>query len=79
MLEEFKNLLEEELGIEDEITEESNLKDDLLIDSLAATQLALSLEEKYDIKIEQDELIKLETVGDCLKLLDKKGVKDGDR
>lgn len=79
MLEEFKNLLEEELGIEDEITEESNLKDDLLIDSLAATQLALSLEEKYDIKIEQDELIKLETVGDCLKLLDEKGIKDGDR
>lgn len=78
MLEEFKNFLDEELGIDDDITPETNLRDDLMIDSLATTQLVLSLEEKYDIKIEQDELAKLKTVEDCLNLLTEKGIKSAD-
>lgn len=75
MLEEFKNFLDEELGIDDNITLETRLRDDLMIDSLATTQLVLSLEEKYDIKVEQSELTKLKTVKDCLVLLAKKGIK----
>lgn len=74
MIEEFKNFLDEELGIDDEITLETRLRDDLMIDSLAVTQLVLSLEEKYDIKIEQSELAKLKTVRDCLELLKEKGI-----
>ena len=74
MIDEFKKILDEELGIDEEITPETSLRDDLLIDSLATTQLVLSLEEKYDIKIEQDELVDLKTVADCLDLLKKKGV-----
>ena len=79
MLDEFKNVLDEELGIDDEITPETNLRDDLMIDSLATTQLVLSLEEKYDIKIEQEELVGLKTVNDCLELLKQKGVKDANQ
>lgn len=75
MLEEFKNFLDEELGIDDDITLETSLRDDLMIDSLATTQLVLSLEEKYKIKVEQNELAKLKTVKDCLDLLAKKGIK----
>lgn len=78
MLEEFKNFLDEELGIDDDITPETSLRDDLMIDSLATTQLVLSLEEKYDIKVEQSELAKLKTVKDCLDLLAKKGVESAD-
>ena len=78
MLEEFKNFLDEELGIDDDITPETSLRDDLMIDSLATTQLVLSLEEKYDIKVEQSELAKLKTVKDCLDLLVKKGVESAD-
>lgn len=78
MLEEFKNFLDEELGIDDDITLETNLRDDLMIDSLAITQLVLSLEEKYSIKVEQDELTKLKTVKDCLDLLVEKGIKSAD-
>ena len=75
MLEEFKNFLDEELGIDDDITLKTSLRDDLMIDSLATTQLVLSLEEKYKIKVEQNELAKLKTVKDCLDLLAKKGIK----
>lgn len=78
MLEEFKNFLNEELGIDDDIALKTSLRDDLMIDSLATTQLALSLEEKYNIKVEQSELVKLKTVKDCLDLLAKKGVESVD-
>ena len=74
MLEEFKEFLDEELGIDDEITMDTRLRDDLMIDSLAVTQLVLSLEEKYDIRVEQSELAKLKTVRDCLDLLKEKGI-----
>ena len=76
MIVDFQKFLDEELGIDEKITPETNLRDDLMIDSLATTQLVLSLEEKYDIEIEQDELVKLKTVQDCLDLLTKKGVQD---
>ena len=78
MLEEFKKFLDEELGIDETITLETSLRDDLMIDSLATTQLVLSLEEKYDIKVEQNELAKLKTVKDCLDLLAEKGIKSAD-
>ena len=78
MLEEFKNFLDEELGIDDDIALETSLRDDLMIDSLATTQLVLSLEEKYNIKVEQGELAKLKTVKDCLDLLAKKGIESAD-
>ncbi len=79
MLEEFKQFLDEELGIDEEISLDTNLRDDLMIDSLATTQLVLSLEEKYDIEIEQDELVNLKTVKDCIDLLKKKGIKSADK
>lgn len=79
MLEEFKQFLDEELGIDEEISLDTNLRDDLMIDSLATTQLVLSLEEKYDIEIEQDELVNLKTVKDCIDLLMKKGIKSANK
>ena len=79
MLEEFKQFLDEELGIDEEITLDTNLRDDLMIDSLATTQLVLSLEEKYNIEIEQDELVNLKTVKDCIDLLKKKGIKSANK
>jgi len=79
MLEEFKQFLDEELGIDDEISLDTNLRDDLMIDSLATTQLVLSLEEKYNIEIEQDELVNLKTVKDCIDLLKKKGIKSANK
>lgn len=74
MLEEIKKVLKEELFVEEEITLESNLKDDLHIDSVAAVELSLQLESKYDIDITEQELVKLVTINDVIKLLEAKGV-----
>ena len=57
---------------ESQVTMEANLKDDLGIDSLAAVELSLELETEFDVRIEDDELAKLVTVADIVKLLESK-------
>ena len=59
MLEEIKRVLEEELFVEEEISMDSILKDDLHIDSVAAVELSIQLEERYDIDITEEHLKKL--------------------
>lgn len=78
MLEEIKRVLEEGLFVEEEITMDSILKDDLHIDSVAAVELSLQLEERYDIGITEQELVKLVTIGDVIELLKSKGVSDNE-
>ena len=78
MLEEIKRVLEEELFVEEEITMDSILKDDLHIDSVAAVELSIQLEERYDIDITEQELVKLVTIGDVIELLKSKGVSDNE-
>ena len=73
MFEKVKDVLVEAINVdEDMITMEANLKDDLAIDSLAAVELSLELETEFDVRIEDDELAKLVTVADIVKLLESK-------
>ncbi|WP_416326914.1 acyl carrier protein [[Eubacterium] hominis] len=73
MFEKVKAVLVEAINVdEDVITMEANLKDDLGIDSLAAVELSLELETEFDVRIEDDELAKLVTVADIVKLLESK-------
>ncbi len=74
MFEELKNVLSEQLGIETDITMESKLKEELGIDSLLALELSITLENKYNIDISEEELTTLKTVKDVVKLLESKGV-----
>lgn len=73
MFEQVKDALVESLNIEgDDIKLESNLKDDLGIDSLAAVELSLDLETEFDIEISDEELAALGTVADIVKLIESK-------
>ena len=73
MIEQIKKVLVDALNIDEEtITPEANLKDDLGIDSLAAVELALELENEFDIRIEDEELAKLVTVQDVMDIIEKK-------
>ena len=73
MFEKVKEVLVEAINVdEDVITMEANLKDDLGIDSLAAVELSLELETEFDVRIEDDEIAKLVTVADIVKLLESK-------
>ena len=45
---------------------------DLDIDSLSAVELALELETSFDIRIEDEELVKLVTVQDVVDIVERK-------
>ncbi|MFR1170132.1 MAG: acyl carrier protein, partial [Coprobacillus cateniformis] len=65
MFEQVKDALVESLNIDGgDIKLESNLKDDLGIDSLAAVELSLDLETEFDVEISDEELAALVSVED---------------
>lgn len=73
MLEKVREVLVEALNIDaEDIVPSAKLNDDLGIDSLAAVELALELESEFDIKIEDEELAKLETVQDIVEIIEAK-------
>ena len=72
-LETLKKMISEEFFVdEDQITEESLLKEDLGIDSLASMQLIIDVEKEYNIHVENEDVMSIETVADVIKLIDKK-------
>ncbi len=73
MFEQIKSVLVDAIHVDEAlVTLEANLKDDLNIDSLAAVELALELESEFDVRIEDEELAKLETVADVVEIVTKK-------
>ena len=73
MLEKVKEELVQTTNIDPNlVTMEANLKDDLGIDSLDSVEIVLELESEFDVKISDDELADLKTVGDIVKLLNTK-------
>ena len=71
MFEQLKELLVEELSIEEElITLDAELKNDLGINSLELAELALQCEEKFDIEINDEDIRKFTTVGDVVNYLE---------
>ena len=75
MLEKIKNVMAEKLDIEPEdITLEADLKKDLQLDSLSVLELVMALEDEYGIRVPDEELMKLETVGDVINYLEKEGI-----
>lgn len=57
------------------VKEEASLKDDLGIDSLDSVEMVLELESEFDIKIEDEEIAKLVTVGDVVNLINQKAAR----
>ena len=53
------------------ITMESKLVDDLHADSLDVVELVMDLEQEFDTEIPDEELPKVQTVGDILRYLQK--------
>lgn len=67
IIQNLADIIEEVTGIEpSEITEEKSFVDDLDIDSLSMVEIAVQTEDKYGIKIPDEELSNLRTVGDVV-------------
>ena len=64
-------IVEEVAGIDAaEVTPEKSFVDDLDIDSLSMVEIAVQAEDKFGVKIPDDELAKLKTVGDAVTYIE---------
>ncbi|MBO7762524.1 MAG: acyl carrier protein [Clostridia bacterium] len=73
MFEKVKNLLMEELRVdEDKITMDAELANDLGVNSLELADLILLCEEKFNLTIDEEDLHKFITVGDVVAYLEEK-------
>jgi acyl carrier protein len=60
-------IVEEVAGIEKaEVTADKTFVDDLDIDSLSMVEIAVQAEDKFGVKIPDDQLAELKTVGDAV-------------
>ena len=65
-------IIEEVTGIEpSEVTVEKSFVDDLDIDSLSMVEIAVQTEDKYGVKIPDEDLAALRTVGDAVAYIQK--------
>ena len=55
-----------------DVTDEKSFTDDLDVDSLSMVEVAMAAEEKFGVKIPDDELPKLKTVGDVIGYIQTK-------
>ncbi|MBW4721710.1 acyl carrier protein [Saccharothrix obliqua] len=60
-------IVEEVAGVEAaDVTSDKSFVDDLDIDSLSMVEIAVQAEDKFGVKIPDDELANLKTVGDAV-------------
>ena len=65
-----KEIIVEQLDVKPEdVGEAKTFTEDLGADSLAIVELVLALEEKFDVKIPDDEVDKIKTVGDAISYI----------
>jgi acyl carrier protein len=73
MFNEIKDVLVNAIHVDPAlVTPEAKLREDLDIDSLSAVELALELESAFNIRIEDEELVKLLTVQDVVNVVSAK-------
>ena len=68
IFEQVKKILCDQLDLDEEqVTEESEVIDDLGADSLDIVDLVMTLEEEFDTEIPDEDIENLRTVGDIVK------------
>ena len=71
--ERFKALAVQVLAVDaDLVTKEASFADDLDADSLDLAELVMSLEDEFDITVEEEELEDIKTVGQALAMVEAK-------
>jgi acyl carrier protein len=66
LFDKIKEVVAEQLNVEaDEIHEDSSFVDDLGADSLDLVELVMALEDNFDMKIPDEDVEALKTVGDA--------------
>lgn len=72
MLEQLKELICEYADVNaEEITEETNIRNDLALDSLSLLNLAVAIESEFGLEVSDEDAMKLETVADIITIIEK--------
>ena len=67
----LKELVVDQLGVEeDEVTMEASMQDDLGADSLDLVDLVMSVEEEFGVKVADEDLEIIKTVGDIVNYIE---------
>ena len=67
MLQEFKEIISQYVDVdEDKITEDARFMEDLGFNSYDFMSLVGEVEEKYDIEVEEREVVQIKTVKDAM-------------
>ena len=70
ILQGFAEIVEEIAGVDAaEVTSEKSFIDDLDIDSLSMVEIAVQAEDKFGVKIPDDQLAELKTVADAVNYI----------
>ncbi|MDO5662046.1 MAG: acyl carrier protein [Brachybacterium sp.] len=70
ILEGLAEIVNEETGVEtSEVQMEKSFTDDLDIDSISMMTIVVNAEEKFDVRIPDEEVKNLATVGDAVKYI----------
>jgi acyl carrier protein len=65
-------ILEEVAGVSpDDVSSEKSFTDDLDVDSLSMVEVVVAAEEKFSVKIPDNEVQNLKTVGDAVGYIEK--------
>jgi len=72
ILEGLAEIVEEVAGVAvEDVTADKSFVDDLDIDSLSMVEIAVQAEDRFGVKIPDDELANLKTVGDAVSYVAK--------
>lgn len=71
LIEIFEDVTEEEVDVE-KITTESDLFEDLGLNSIGILYVAMAIEEEFDLKFDNEDMLEIKTVGDVVRIIEGK-------
>lgn len=72
MLEKVRELICHYVDIDPEtLTEDTNIRSDLGLNSLELINIAVAIEDEFDLEIPDREVANIETLGDAIKVIEK--------
>lgn len=71
MKEKILDLITEQFGVEKtELGEDTSFTNDLNADSIQLMELIMNIEEEFDVEIEEDDILSIETIGDVIDYIE---------
>ncbi len=71
MKEKVLELISEQFNIPvEEIDEDTSFSDDLNADSIQLMELLMNIEDEFDVELNEEDIISIETIGDVIDYID---------